>query len=66
MRDIHMITEVAVSTKSTEPLSGIVQIATAGATVQFELNEEIAHDLCTRLDRFLTQRQDLPRVRHRR
>ena len=66
MRDTHRITEVMVSTKSTEPLSGIVQIDTAASTVQFELNEEIAHDLCTHLDRFLTQRQHLPKVQHRR
>lgn len=25
--------------------------------LQLELNEEVAHDLCTRLDRFLTQAQ---------
>jgi hypothetical protein len=64
MRDTHRITEVTISTKTTEPLSGIVQIDTAASTVQFELNEEIAHDLCTHLDRFLTQH--LSKVQHRR
>ena len=66
MRDMHRITEVTISTRSTAPLSGTIQIDTSASTMQFELNEEIAHDLCTHLDRFLTQGQHLPRVRHRR
>jgi hypothetical protein len=55
MRGAHKITEVTISTKSTEPLTGIVEIGTADSTMKFELNEETAHDLCTNLDRFLTQ-----------
>jgi hypothetical protein len=62
----HRITKVTVSTVSTRPLSGIVQIDTAASTLQFELNEEIAHDLCMQLDRFLTQGQQLPKVRRAR
>ena len=60
MRDTQRITEVTVSTRSTEPLSGIVQIDTAASTMKFELNAEIAHDLCTHLDRFLTQGLRVP------
>ena len=63
MRNTHPITRVTVSTVSTRPLSGILHIDTATSTTQFELNEEIAHDLCTQLDRFLTQGQQLPKVR---
>ncbi len=67
MRDTQKITEVTVSTKSTEPLSGIVQIDTAASTMKFEVNAEVAHDLCTHLDRFLTQGMHAPdKVRHRR
>jgi hypothetical protein len=65
MRDIHRITEITISTRSTGPLSGIIQIDTSASTVQFELNEELAHDLSMHLDRFLTQGH-LPKVRHRR
>ena len=57
MRDIQGTIGVRISTKSIRPLSGIVQIDTAAATLQFELNEETAHELCTHLDRFLTQAQ---------
>ena len=67
MRDTHRITEVTISTKSTEPLSGIVQISTAASTMKFELNAEIALALCTDLDRFLTQGLRMPaKVRYRR
>ena len=59
----HRIAKATISTVSTRPLSGVVQIDTAAATMQFELNEETAHDLCTQLDRFLTQGQQLPKLR---
>lgn len=59
----HRIAKATVSTLSTRPLSGIVQIDTAASTMQFELNEETALDLCTQLDRFLTQGQQLPKLR---
>jgi hypothetical protein len=62
----HRIAKTTVSTMSMKPLSGIVQIDTAASTLQFELNEEIAHDLCMQLDRFLTQGQQLPKVRRAR
>ena len=59
MRGAHKITKVTISTKSTEPLAGIVEIGTADSTMKFELNEDMAHDLCTHLDRFLTQRRQI-------
>ena len=59
----HRIAKATISTVSTRPLSGVVQIDTAASTMQFELNEETAHDLCTQLDRFLTQGQQLPKLR---
>jgi hypothetical protein len=61
----HRVTKVTISTISAKPLGGIVQIDTAASTMQFELNEEIAHDLCTQLDRFLTQGQQLKVLRAR-
>lgn len=59
MRDAQTITEVAVSTTSTEPFRGTVEIVTASSTIKFELNEDLAHQLSTQLDRFLTQRRPL-------
>jgi hypothetical protein len=60
MRDAHKITEVTISTMSTEPLRGTVEINTAtNSTMKFELSEDMAHHLSTQLDRFLTQRRQL-------
>lgn len=57
MNETPEIIGVRVSTTSIRPLSGVVQVDTATATWQFDLNEEIAHQMCTQLDRFLTQVQ---------
>jgi hypothetical protein len=54
MRDVHKITEISILTKSTEPLTGIVQVNTAKAALEFEITEDLAHKICTDLDRFLT------------
>jgi len=59
-REIHHarnITDVSVSTSSTNPLRGLVAVGTPDSTITFEMNEEIAHRLCTVLERFLTQKQ---------
>lgn len=55
---IPRIAGVAISTTSTEPLRGIVTIDAAGSVVEFELDAEIAHGICTRLERFLTQARE--------
>jgi hypothetical protein len=55
MSDVQKITEVIVSTKSTEPLIGIFQVTTAGSEIKFEITEDVAHKICTDLDRFLTR-----------
>jgi hypothetical protein len=55
MRDVHKITEVTVLTQSTEPLIGIVQVDTADTEIKFELTEDMAHKICTDLERFLTR-----------
>jgi hypothetical protein len=60
MHDVKRITGAAISTTSTEPLRGIVEINIgAGSTLKFELNEDMAHHLGTQLDRFLTQQRRL-------
>ena len=41
MRGANKITEVAISTKSTEPLAGIVEIGTADSTMKSVLNEDL-------------------------
>lgn len=52
---VHKITTFSVTTDGTEPLRGIVEIDTIDAALQFELDEDIAHRLCSDLERFLTQ-----------
>jgi hypothetical protein len=54
MRELHKITEVTILTKSTEPLTGIVQVSTADAEIKFEITADLAHRICTDLERFLT------------
>ncbi|SHG04246.1 hypothetical protein [Bradyrhizobium erythrophlei] len=55
MSDVHKITEVTITTKSTEPLIGIVQVNTGDTVVKFEITEDLAHMICTNLERFLTR-----------
>ncbi len=54
MTDPQKATEVSVLTRSTEPLTGIVQVNTAEAEIEFEITEDIAHKICIDLERFLT------------
>ena len=42
MRDTNKIIDVSVTTTTTRPLCGIVEIETTGSTMKFELTEEIA------------------------
>ena len=66
MTNVRTITEVTISTTSTEPLRGIVEIGTAGSTTKFELSADIAHHICTGLEHFLTQKQhDIQRTTQR-
>lgn len=55
MSDVLKITEVVVSTKSTEPLAGILHVITTDAEIKFEITEDLAHKICADLDRFLTR-----------
>ena len=55
MSDVHKITEVSILTKSREPLTGIVQVNTADAEMKFEITEDLAHKICTDIERFLTR-----------
>jgi hypothetical protein len=55
MSDVHKIAEVTITTKSTEPLIGIVQVNTGDTVVKFEITEDLAHMICTNLERFLTR-----------
>ena len=55
MTDVHKIARLSISTYSIDPPRGIVEIDTAKSTMRFELDEDIAHSLCTDLERFLTQ-----------
>lgn len=55
MTDVRKIARFSIVTHSTNPLRGTVEIDTANATMKFELDEDMAHGLCTDLERFLTQ-----------
>jgi len=55
MSQAHKITEISVLTKSTEPLVGIVHVNTSDTEVRFEITEDLAHRICTDLERFLTR-----------
>ncbi|WP_166294799.1 hypothetical protein V5279_20335 [Bradyrhizobium sp. 26S5] len=48
-------TNIVVSTVSAAPLRGTIEIDCAGTVATFEIDEELAHRLCTDLERFLTQ-----------
>jgi hypothetical protein len=47
--------EISILTKSTEPLTGLVQVSTDGEEIKFEITEEIAHRICADLEHFLTR-----------
>jgi hypothetical protein len=55
MNDKHRLTEVVVSTNSTEPRTGTVQLRAAKAEMEFEITEDLAHRICIELERFLTR-----------
>ena len=55
MNDVLKITEVTVLTRSTEPLTGIVRVVTGDAEMKFEITEDLAHKICSDLERFLTR-----------
>jgi hypothetical protein len=53
--DVHKITDVTISTISTEPLTGILEVDAGDRIVKFEITEHLAHLICTDLERFLTR-----------
>jgi hypothetical protein len=55
MSDAHKITEISILTKSTEPLLGIVHVNTTDTQIRFEITEDLAHKLCSDLERFMTR-----------
>jgi hypothetical protein len=55
MSDVHKITEISILTKSAEPRIGIVQLTAADAEIKFEITEDLAHKICSDLERFLTR-----------
>jgi hypothetical protein len=57
MHDVSGLTRFSISTDSTSPLRGVVEIVVAGSILRFAIGEEAAHRICTELERFLTQPQ---------
>ena len=55
MSDVHKVTDVTISTKSTDPLTGIVQVNTVDTEIKFEITEDLAHKICSDLERFFTR-----------
>ena len=54
MHDPRKITNFSISTVSTEPLRGIVEIDTFDSTVKFELSEDTALKIDQEVKRFVT------------
>ncbi|MHC2462898.1 hypothetical protein ACVIHD_001910 [Bradyrhizobium embrapense] len=52
---MHRATNIAVSAVSAAPLRGTIAIDCSGTVATFEIDEELAHRLCSDLERFLTQ-----------
>jgi hypothetical protein len=57
MSDLHKISGMTVTAKSTEPSTAIVQFNAGDAVMKFEITEDLAHLICATLERFLTRRQ---------
>jgi len=55
MSDARRIIDITVSTISKEPLTGVVQVNTPEAEIKLEITEDLAHRICTDLERFLTR-----------
>ena len=55
MSDTQMITGISIEAKSTEPSIAIVRVNTDAAEMKFEINQDLAHKICTDLERFLTR-----------
>jgi hypothetical protein len=55
MSDAHKIADITVTTKSMEPLTGIMQVDAGNTVFKFEMTEELAHKICSDLERFLTR-----------
>ena len=55
MDDVHKIAGITVTVRSTEPLAGILQVDAGNTVMKFEITEELAHMICTNLERFLTR-----------
>ena len=53
--DVHQITDVTISTTSTEPLTGILEVDAGDRIIKFEITERLAHLICTDLEHFLTR-----------
>jgi hypothetical protein len=54
MSDVYKIADIAVTHESKDPLIGILQVDTGNAVIKFEITEELAHRMCSDLERFLT------------
>jgi|GEM_PF-5749757 len=50
----HNALKVFVSTKSIDPLRGVVEIVTMKESIQFEVDDAMAHAICVSLEHFLT------------
>ena len=55
MDEVLKITDVSISTMSTKPLRAVIELHAADSKIRFEVSEDVAHGICTGLERFLTQ-----------
>ena len=55
MQGAPNLTDFSISTSSIDPLCGVANLGIAGSRLAFRITEEMAHEVCTELKRFLTQ-----------
>ena len=55
MSNAKTITGLSIQAKSTEPSIAIVRVITHEAEMKFEITQDLAHKICTDLERFLTR-----------
>ena len=66
MHGVCNLADFSIATNSTDPLRGVVTLVTPSSSLTFHLTEDIAHRICTDLERFLTQAPAAEeRTRHR-
>jgi hypothetical protein len=57
MQDIGDIARFLIAADSVNPLRSVLEVDIAGSTRKFAISEDVAHRMCSDLERFLTRVQ---------